>query len=99
MYEARERQGETLVRCTGSVGRAELAAIAALARRALRAGRQVVLDLEGATCPRASAAALLDTVRGLRAFGPSHPVRDAFRGGQDARPALQDHTERPVRAA
>ena len=67
MYDAMEQAGITVVRGLGELGRAELAGIAALATRARREGRLVVIDLARVTHLHYGGAALLKAVPGLRA--------------------------------
>jgi ABC-type transporter Mla MlaB component len=81
MYEARQDEGVTVIRGAGELGRAELAAMAALAAQARREGRTVVIDLSRVTHLHYADAALLKAIPGLRAAGASRYVRDLVHAG------------------
>ena len=100
MYEAREEDGVTLLRGIGELGRDELAAIAAVAARARREGRMVVVDLKRVTHLHYAGAALLKAIPGLRAAGASRYVRDLVHaGGAAGYVELYPDVEEAVRAA
>lgn len=100
MYEARDEDGVTIVTGLGELGRAELAGIAAVAQRARREGRMVVVDLKRVTHLHYAGAALLKAIPGLRAAGASRYVRDLVHaGGAGGYVELYPDVEEAVRAA
>ncbi len=100
MYEARDEDGVTIVRGLGELCRAELAGIAAIASRARREGRMVVVDLKRVTHLHYAGAALLKAIPGLRAAGASRYVRDLVHaGGAGGYVELYPDVEEAVRAA
>ena len=99
MYQARQQDHVTVVRVWGDLSREELVSLAALAERARKAGRMVVLDLKAVTHLHGAGAALLASVPGLRAAGASRYVRDLVDAGGAGRLALFDDVEEAVRAA
>ncbi len=100
MYGASTEGRVTIIRAAGELGRAELAGIAALARRARRCGRTVVVDLAHVTHLHYAGAALLKEVPGLRAAGASRYVRALVHaGGAGAHVELFRDVEEAVGAA
>lgn len=100
MYETRHQDGVTVVRAMGELGRTELAGIAAVAARARREGRMVVVDLKRVTHLHYAGAALLKAIPGLRAAGASRYVRDLVHaGGAAGYVELYPDVEEAVRAA
>jgi ABC-type transporter Mla MlaB component len=99
MYQSRQQDHVTVVRAWGELSRGELVSLAAVAERARKAGRTVVLDLKGVTRLHAAGAALLATVPGLRAAGASRFVREQVDIGAAGRLVLFDDVEEAVRAA
>jgi ABC-type transporter Mla MlaB component len=81
MFETTNRDGVTIIRASGELERNELAALAALARRAREAGDRVVIDLARVTHLHYAGAALLKTVPGVRAAGATPYVRDLVHAG------------------
>jgi hypothetical protein len=100
MYEARQQDHVTIVKGMGELGRSELEGIAALAARARREGRMVVIDLRRVTHLHYAGAALLKAIPGLRAAGASRYVRDLVHaGGAGGYVELYDDVEEALRAA
>ncbi|GAO03585.1 anti-anti-sigma factor [Anaeromyxobacter sp. PSR-1] len=100
MYEARNQDEVTVIRCVGELTRDELSAIAGLAQRARREGRMVVVDLKRVTHLHYAGAALLKAIPGLRAAGASRYVRDLVHaGGAGGYVELYGDVEEAVRAA
>jgi len=100
MFEARHDDGYTIIRGIGELSRDELAAIAAVAARARRDGRTVVVDLKKVTHLHFAGAALLKAIPGLRAAGANRYVRDlVFAGGAGGHVELYGDVEEAVRAA
>ncbi len=100
MFEARHDDGYTIIRGIGDLSRDELAAIAAVAARARRDGRTVVVDLKKVTHLHFAGAALLKAIPGLRAAGASRYVRDLVNaGGAGGHIELFGDVEEAVRAA
>ncbi len=100
MFEARHDDGYTIIRGIGELSRDELAAIAAVAARARRDGRTVVVDLKRVTHLHFAGAALLGAIPGLRAAGASRYVRDLVNaGGAGGYIELFGDVEEAVRAA
>ncbi len=100
MFEARHDDGYTIIRGIGELSRDELAAIAAVAARARRDGRTVVVDLKKVTHLHFAGAALLKAIPGLRAAGASRYVRDLVNaGGGGGYIELFGDVEEAVRAA
>jgi ABC-type transporter Mla MlaB component len=100
MFEARHDDGYTIIRGIGELSRDELAAIAAVAARARRDGRTVVIDLKKVTHLHFAGAALLKAIPGLRAAGASRYVRDLVNaGGAAGYIELFGDVEEAVRAA
>lgn len=100
MFEARRQDHVTIIRGKGELGRGELVAIAAVAHKARREGRMVVIDLAGVTHLHYAGAALLKAIPGLRAAGASRYVRDLVHaGGAGGHVAMFDDVEEAVAAA
>ncbi|ABC83528.1 Sulfate transporter/antisigma-factor antagonist STAS [Anaeromyxobacter sp. K] len=100
MYEARNQDEVTVIRCVGELTRDELSAIAGLAQRARHEGRMVVVDLKRVTHLHYAGAALLKAIPGLRAAGASRYVRDLVHaGGAGGYVELYGDVEEAVRAA
>jgi ABC-type transporter Mla MlaB component len=100
MYEARNQDEVTVIRCVGELTRDELSAMAGLAQRARREGRMVVVDLKRVTHLHYAGAALLKAIPGLRAAGASRYVRDLVHaGGAGGYVELYGDVEEAVRAA
>jgi ABC-type transporter Mla MlaB component len=100
MFEARRQDQVTILRGEGDLSRAELTAMAAVAARARREGRTVVIDLKRVTHLHYAGAALLATIPGLRAAGASRYVRDLVRaGGAGVQVMMYDDLEEAVRVA
>ena len=81
MFEARREEQVTIIRASGELPRAELVAIAAVARKASAHGRAVVIDLKRATGLHLAGAVLLRAIPGLRAAGAARYVRDLAAAG------------------
>lgn len=100
MYETRTQGDAVIVKAAGDLGRAELAGIAAVASRAWREGRVVVVDLAGVTHLHYAGVALLKSIPGLRAAGASRYVRDLVHaGGAAGYVELYPDVEEAVQAA
>ncbi len=100
MFEARRQDQVTIIKGVGELSRGELVAIAALAAKARKEGRRVVIDLKGVTHLHYAGAALLKTIPGLRAAGASRYVRDLVHaGGVGGHVTLYDDVEEAVAAA
>jgi len=100
MFEARRQDHVTILRGQGDLSRGELVAMAAVAARARREGRMVVIDLKQVTHLHYAGAELLATIPGLRAAGASRYVRDLVHaGGAAGSLAMYDDVEEAVRAA
>jgi ABC-type transporter Mla MlaB component len=100
MYEARNEETVTLIRCTGELCREELSGIARLAHAARREGRMVVIDLKRVTHLHYAGAALLKAIPGLRAAGASRYVRDLVNaGGAGGHLAMYPDVEEALLAA
>ncbi len=100
MYDTTSNDRITIVKAAGELGRGELAGIAAVATRARREGRTVVIDLAGVTHLHYAGAALLKAIPGLRAAGASRYVRDlVLAGGAGGYVELYPDVEEALRAA
>ncbi len=100
MFEARHQDDVTIIRAEGELPRAELVAIAAVARRARAQGRRVVIDLKRVTHLHYAGAALLKAIPGLRAAGASRYVRDLVHaGGAGGHVEMFADLESAIRAA
>jgi len=100
MFEARRQDHVTILRGEGELTRGELVAMAAVAARARREGRMVVVDLKAVTHLHYAGATLLATIPGLRAAGASRYVRDLVHaGGCGGVVEMFDDVEQAVRAA
>jgi ABC-type transporter Mla MlaB component len=100
MFEAWRQDEVTVIKCSGELGRDELAQIAGIAARARRDGRRVVIDLKKVTHLHYAGAALLKAIPGLRAAGASRYVRDlVYAGGAGGYVELYPDVEEAVRAA
>lgn len=100
MYEAKFAESFVVIRGAGELSRSELAAIAAIAVRARRDGRMVVMDLARVTHLHYAGAALLKAIPGLRAAGASRYVRDlVLAGGAGGFVELYGDVEEALQAA
>jgi len=100
MFEARRQDQVTIIRGVGELSRGELVAIAALAAKARKEGRMVVVDLKSVTHLHYAGATLLKCIPGLRAAGPSRYVRDLVHaGGAAGHVTLYEDVEEAVAAA
>ena len=99
MFEARREDQVTIIRASGDLPRAEMVAIAAVARKARAEGRRVVIDLKRVTHLHFVGAALLQAIPGLRAAGASRYVRDLVRAGAGADVELFGDVEEALRVA
>ena len=100
MFEARLQDHVTIIRAEGDLTREELIAVSAMASRARREGRMVVIDLKRVTHLHYAGAALLKAVPGLRAAGASRYVRDLVRAsGAGGHVELFEDLEEAVSAA
>jgi len=100
MFETRNQDGVTVIKASGELEKNELAAMAAIARRAREAGDRVVIDLKRVTHLHYAGAALLKAVPGLRAAGASRYVRDLVHaGGAAGHVELFDDVDDAFRAA
>jgi anti-anti-sigma regulatory factor len=100
MFEARRQDHVTIIRGEGDLTRGELAAVAAVALRARREGRRVVIDLQAVTHLHYAGAALLKAIPGLRAAGASRYVRDLVHaGGAGGHVEMFGDVDEAVRAA
>ena len=99
MFEARHQDDVTIIRGTGELTRAELVAIAAVARRAREHGRRVVVDMKKVTHLHYAGAALLKSIPGLHAAGASRYVRDLVSaGGAGAHVEFHEELDEAVEA-
>jgi len=99
MFEARREEQVTIIRASGELPRAELVAIAAVARKARAEGRMVVVDLKRVTHLHFAGAALLQAIPGLRAAGATRYVRDLVHAGAGAGLDLFSDVEEALRVA
>jgi ABC-type transporter Mla MlaB component len=100
MFETKNQDGVTIIKASGELERNELAAMAAIARRAREAGDRVVIDLKRVTHLHYAGAALLKAIPGLRAAGATRYVRDLVHaGGAGGHLELFDDVDDAFRAA
>jgi ABC-type transporter Mla MlaB component len=100
MYETRQEESVTVIRCVGELSREELAGVARAAARARHDGRMAVIDLKRVTHLHYAGAALLKAIPGLRAAGATRYVRDLVcAGGAGGHLEMFADVEEAIRAA
>jgi hypothetical protein len=77
MFEARRKDEVTILRGKGALSRGELVAMAAVAARARKEGRRVIVDLRRVTCFPPAAPTREQVLSDIRGAAPRRLARSA----------------------